>query len=74
MKSKMILESIRHLDETYLTVNEAALFLKLKESTIYSWVHQRKIPYRKHGRKVVFCRRDLERWSEAQSVEIMEGI
>ena len=32
---------------TYLNSDEAADYLRLKKSTLYSFVHQRRIPYRK---------------------------
>lgn len=48
---------------------EAANFLCIKLSTLYAWVHQRRVPFRKHGTRIVFCREDLQRWSDAQRVE-----
>ena len=48
----------------------AAEFLKVKISTIYAWVHQKRIPYRKHGRKLVFSISDLEEWSEYRRLEM----
>lgn len=51
-----------------MDVVAAADFLKVRRSTLYSWVHQRRIPYRKHGRRVVFSRKDLEIWSQSQTV------
>jgi excisionase family DNA binding protein len=56
----------------FLDVKQAALLLRVKESTIYTWVHQRRIPFRKHGRRVVFARADLEVWSAAQAVGMVE--
>ena len=44
-----------------LTVPEAASFLRLKPSTIRSWILQRKIPFVKLGQRAVRFRRcDLE--------------
>lgn len=53
---------------TFLDVEGAAQFLLVKPATIYAWVYQRRIPFRKHGRRVVFDRQDLERWSQSQAV------
>ena len=36
------------------TVAETAGFLNIKVSTLYVWVHQKKIPYTKIGRKLAF--------------------
>lgn len=50
----------------YLDVLEAAALLRVRESTIYAWVHQRKLPFRKHGRRLAFLRADLQVWSDRQ--------
>lgn len=55
-----------------LGVQGAATLLGVRPCTIYAWVHQRRIPFRKHGRRVVFFRFDLLRWSERQAVSIDE--
>lgn len=51
-----------------LDVAEAALVLKVSKATLYGWVHVRKIPHRKHGRRLVFCYYDVLAWSEEQKV------
>jgi excisionase family DNA binding protein len=38
----------------FLSVEEAAEFLRVKTSTIYSWVSQGKIPHSKVGSRVLF--------------------
>jgi excisionase family DNA binding protein len=48
---------------------EAAAILGLKVSTIYNWVHRRKIPFRKHGRLLRFDAAALHAWSKAQEFE-----
>jgi excisionase family DNA binding protein len=48
----------------FLTVTEAAVFLRVRPATIYDWVHRRLIPYRKHGGRLVFFRADLLGWSD----------
>lgn len=54
----------------FMTLAEAAEFLRISRNTLYCWVRQHRIPYRKHGSRVVFVRAELERWSESQRVEI----
>lgn len=56
----------------FLTSSEAAKMLRVKKSTLYSWVYQKKIPHRKHGRLLVFSEVDLRKWSEQQSVGVIE--
>ena len=41
-------------DRLFLTVEEAAEFLRMTTSTIYSWVSQGKIPHSKVGSRVLF--------------------
>lgn len=52
----------------FMNLIEAAEFLRISSQTLYRWVHQRRIPVRKHGSRLVFSRADLERWSAAQAI------
>lgn len=47
-----------------LNVKQVAQYLQLKESTIYSWAQDGKIPAIKIGRTWRFRRADLESWLE----------
>jgi excisionase family DNA binding protein len=44
----------------FLTIPEAADFLRLRPSTIRAWILQRRIPYLKLGGRVCLRRVDLE--------------
>mgnify|MGYP001061490285 CR=1 FL=1 len=48
--------------ETLLNVKQVAQYLQLKESTIYSWAQDGKIPAIKIGRTWRFRRDDLDSW------------
>ena len=50
---------------------QAADLLGIKISTIYKWVHYRKIPYRKHGRLLKFERSTLMMWSKSQEINLL---
>ena len=50
--------------ETLLNVKQVAQYLQLKESTIYSWAQDGKIPAIKIGRTWRFRRSDLDAWLE----------
>ena len=50
--------------EVLLNVKQVAQYLQLKESTIYSWAQDNKIPAIKIGRTWRFRRDDLDRWLE----------
>ena len=46
------------------------MFLKVKRSTIYGWIHRRRVmkfPVRYHGRKPVFLIEELRKWSDEQN-------
>ena len=45
-------------------VKEIAQYLGYKESTIYSWIHQKRIPYIKIGRNPRFNMKDISDWLE----------
>jgi excisionase family DNA binding protein len=44
-----------------LSVKEAAEYLGISESTIYTWKSQKRIPYIKVGRRVLFRRESLDK-------------
>ncbi|MGI6367643.1 MAG: helix-turn-helix domain-containing protein [Anaerolineae bacterium] len=50
--------------EALLNVKQVAEYLQLKESTIYSWAQDNKIPAIKIGRTWRFRRTDIEAWLE----------
>ncbi len=54
------------MNPQFLNTKEAAKFLRVELSTIYAWVHARKIPHRKHGSRLVFEINELLEWSDAQ--------
>ncbi|MGZ3697595.1 MAG: helix-turn-helix domain-containing protein [Bdellovibrionota bacterium] len=58
------------METQFLDAGGAAEFLKVKCSTIYAWVYQRRIPFRRHGRRLVFHREELESWSKSHSVAV----
>lgn len=53
--------------ERLLTVKEAATFLAVKKRTIYAWVSERRIPFRRAGRLLRFDRVELDAWASAQA-------
>lgn len=59
------LEGLRNLDTVnkhLMTISEAALFLNLSTSTIYSKVCKMEIPVHKKGKRLYFERRELYEW------------
>ena len=61
-------------DNPIMTVSETAQLLRITVATVYAWVHERRIPHRHHGRRLVFARKDIERWSQSQAVTAREPL
>jgi excisionase family DNA binding protein len=50
--------------DRFLTVREAAEFLRVSPRTVYGWVSQRALPCRKAGRRVLFLESELVEWTK----------
>ncbi len=51
----------------FLSVKEAAEFLRVSPRTVYGWVSQRALPHRKAGRRVLFLKSELVEWTQPDS-------
>jgi excisionase family DNA binding protein len=49
--------------EPLMNVKEAAEFLHLAPKSLYAFVSERRIPYRKAGRRLLFSREELDAWT-----------
>ena len=47
----------------FMTVREAAELLRLAPKSLYSLVSQRRIPFRKAGRRLLFLESELIEWT-----------
>ncbi len=52
-------------EKRLISVEDAARYLGVQKSTIYSWASRRKIPSVKMGRRLLFDQEDLDRMIEA---------
>ncbi len=52
-------------EKRLISVEDAAKYLGVQKSTMYSWAWRRKIPSVKMGRRLLFDREDLEKMIEA---------
>jgi excisionase family DNA binding protein len=50
-----------------MDVAEAANFLRVASNTIYGLVSQRRIPFRKAGRRLLFLESELLEWTRPQA-------
>lgn len=48
--------------EAFLTLEQAATFLRMSKSALYAHTSQRKVPHIKRGRKLFFRLPELEAW------------
>jgi excisionase family DNA binding protein len=48
----------------FITVIEAAELLRLAPKSLYSLVSQRRIPFRKAGRRLLFLESELIEWTQ----------
>jgi excisionase family DNA binding protein len=55
----------------FLTVEEVAEMLRVKPRTIYDWVSQRRIPFRKAGDRTVFLLTEILEWTKADEARIV---
>lgn len=60
--------------EGFMTIDEAAAFLRLKKSTIYSKISRMEIPCFKQSGRLYFKRSELEAWIEKGKATTMEDI
>ena len=60
------------MEKKYIGVKDLALYLGIKVSTVYSWIHSRKIPYYKVGRLPKFDLGEIEKWMIEQKVNPAE--
>ena len=51
----------------FLTVEELAQMLRVEVRTVYSWVSQEKVPFRKAGRRTIFLIDEILEWTAQQS-------
>lgn len=50
---------MKKLNSDFLTVKEVAKMLDMPVQTVYSWIHDCKIPAEKFGNQYVICKSDL---------------
>lgn len=69
-----MLEDNHFKNVVFLNIDEAAEYIKMKKSSIYQLVFQRKIPYCKRGKILLFNKAELVRWIEGRKMETFEDL
>jgi excisionase family DNA binding protein len=57
------MEASRQTEHRFMTVTEAAELLRIAPKTLYGLVSQRRIPFRKAGRRLLFLQSELVLWT-----------
>lgn len=60
-------------DHEIMTLEEVALYLRLKPQTIYKWAQEKRIPAVKLGKEWRFRRSILDRWLDEQMLSDESG-
>ena len=60
-------------DHEILTLEEVAIYLRLKPQTIYKWAQEKRIPAVKLGKEWRFRRSILDRWLNDQILSEQSG-
>jgi excisionase family DNA binding protein len=50
----------------FLTVEEVAELLRVSPRSVYDWVSQRQIPFRKAGRRTIFLLDEILEWTSGR--------
>lgn len=56
------------MHRTLLDIPETARYLHISKSTLYRWVHQKKIEYVKIGSRVLFMQSDIEEFINSNRI------
>ncbi|MBN1353806.1 MAG: helix-turn-helix domain-containing protein [Candidatus Omnitrophica bacterium] len=51
-------------NQKLLNIEELSVFLGIKKSTLYTWIHEKRIEYIKVGRLVKFDKHKINAWLE----------
>lgn len=57
------------MNNTFLNVQEAASYLRISTSTLYRWVHQKKIKHVKIGSRVLFSQEYLDEFIKNNTID-----
>lgn len=56
------------MNNALLNIQETASYLRISTSTLYRWVHQKKIKFVKIGSRVLFAQETLEEFIKSKTI------
>jgi len=60
------------MKERLMTIDELSKYLSIPKGSLYNMVNEGKIPHLKVGKRVRFCKREIDEWLEAQKIRAVE--
>ncbi|HBJ76814.1 MAG TPA: hypothetical protein DDY68_03050 [Porphyromonadaceae bacterium] len=72
--NRVVIDSSRDYSKDLMTIDQLSDYIKLSRATIYSLSCKKKIPYTKVGNKLLFKKRDIDRWIDERNVRSEEEI
>lgn len=62
----------KDLSSGFLNVQDIAEYLKVRVSTVYSMVEEKKVPHYRIGRQIRFKKSEIDAWMEKQKEEVID--
>lgn len=62
--------------DKFLTIDQAAKMINMTTGSMYQLVHQRRVPFAKRGKRLIFSEMDLRKWidlGKRQTVDQIES-
>ena len=69
---KMLVIEELSMVKRLINITDASEYLGIKKTTLYSWIHQKQIPYIKMGRLVKFDLLEIDDWILQKRVKVEE--
>jgi len=63
---RILAERGKSVDESILTMSEIKAYLRVSEPTIYRYIKNHGLPYRKIGKQKRFSKKDIDKWLDSQ--------
>jgi excisionase family DNA binding protein len=61
-------------NDIFFSIDELSEYLKISKSSIYGFVHRKKIPYYKFSRSLNFKKTEIDLWINSKKTEIKPDI
>ena len=65
---------VGNTQDEFFTIDQCAQFLHLQKATVYIMVSEKRIPFMKQGKKLVFSKNDLMAWLKSSSRKVREVV